>query len=348
MTQDSIQTGEILARDYGIILYPQPHRKVFLSPSKYALATIMLETPGQIRQRLREKAERNSLKFEDLVEELATGVKRRFGSKCFLNSHTRKVIRNPALYGATITADIKAKSRGYYHTSIVFPDSPQCGHTQMDCHCKSGYWDGVKRFEEVCTHLAALETAIAYDNKTRAPMTQNITGLPPRKRPQVVLPFTIDEHTITDIVWDYCVEGKNHAQINQELLTRAQLYSPQLVQVLTHPRSWARFGIVRQKERTYEEGNNPEPNAYYSAVKSVEAQITKLLTKRGFIREGYAREFTGTPHQVVVQRFRQGHEVYHLCIKEDLPPVLVRRFLGSRASDFYHSTDPRLDAPLQR
>src|SRR3989338_5384501 len=77
-------TGEIIPRDYGIITYNEG-RKLFVSPSKYAVGTLILERPGQIRARLREKADRDGLDFKELEDAFVKGVVRREGAKNILN-----------------------------------------------------------------------------------------------------------------------------------------------------------------------------------------------------------------------------------------------------------------------
>lgn len=357
MATNGLGTGEILPRDYGLIISSQG-RRLFISPSKYAIGKLMLETPAQIRARLRKKAEKDDLPFDELVEELVAGVKRHHRYKCVLNVGRSGTVREVGRYPITITAQVKSKTRGYQHVSIVsYTDSekPKLGYNAVNCECLDNRWNEVKgtRFEGICTHLAALEIAIDEDNKSRKRVGRNITGLTPKERSLIgSLPFTFFaggknsealDSLVTDAIWDYYVERLNHFEINKALLANPLIYSKQLKSLFEQRGDKVRFGVVRQKERTIKREISPSENAYLASVRSVKEGVTERLWELGFTRQGYALEFKGTPHEVVAEQFKDGYEVWSLCAKEGMPPIVVHRRLGGREEDWISATDDSVE-----
>jgi hypothetical protein len=76
-----------------------------------------------------------------------------------------------------------------------------------------------------------------------------------------------------------------------------------------------------------------------------------MLRDRGFYTNKYSLEFRGTEHEVVAQRFihPKTSRVISLCIKDNMPPILVEKYLGDRPSDWITQTsDSRQDSPYQR
>ena len=364
-----VRTGEILPRDYGIELRLPGRRKLLLSPVKYVLAKLMLETPLEVRARLQDKADRDGLSesVDELYYELEKGVKRRHKTKCVLTYDGRDVFEDEKhktkRYGHEIHSHVKAKSRGREEVKIRFPnkDNAHVGYQLISCECPDTYWDGTKSYDEaMCTHLAALEIALHLDNQSRSPQEDNLTGLLPRERSPVVLPFRffeggrgseVHDQLITNAVWDYYVEGKNMLEINKGLLSVSSLYSAQLVTAFNDQR-WqkARFVIVPQKEKVLDPTQLSSTQIrLYAAIKAVEERATRMLWDRGFYRDGFGLEFQGTVHEVVARRFKnRTGRVYSLCIKEGMPPIIVQKDFESERVDLLRTSDYRVDSPFLR
>ena len=351
-----ILTGKILPRDYGVELRLSQRRKVFFSPLKYAIAKLMLETSDQVKKRLETISQERGTPLDELVEALGKGVKKRHRTKVILNKDRRDILRGTHRYGLDIAARVQSKRRGSKLTKITFGENEELAYLKTECHCEDVYWDGTKRYEAICTHLAVLEEAIYLDNQTKQPRDDNLTGLLPRERPLIQLPFRLlsvsrrDEildPKVTKMILDYYVEGKNFYEINKNALKDPQIFTSKLVKNLRSPWQKARFVVLSQEEKK-KSNPSPQERVLYGSIKAVERRITGMLRERGFYRDGFGVEFQGTDHEIVGRRFRSGSEVYSICIGEDLPPVIVHKFLGSQPRNIFQSHDGRNDHPLLR
>ena len=176
------KTREITARDYGIILREGPER-LFVSPTKYALAIIALETPGKIHSRLRVHAHENGTSYDDLVQKVTKGVVQTHGSKNLLNVSGRNTVSNVRRMGPRITADVKSRTKG---VNTIFIGTKQ---VEVECPCPDTFWDKIKNYSIECAHVATLDTALALDNRLGSRIEDTITGLAPVDRPEIRMPF---------------------------------------------------------------------------------------------------------------------------------------------------------------
>lgn len=350
-TQPTIPNGEILPRDYGIILY-RSGRRLFISPSKYVMGKILLETPQEIRRRVSEKARREGYKIRDLEDKLKKGVRRREGDQNFLktNKGERKektpAIHSVKYYAGSHTANIKSKSSPQYHEAST--------GAVTRCGCEDSFWVDIKHIDVVCTHIATLETALYLDNKNCNPVDENITGLPPRERVSREIPFTLangqeeSERLLTDVLFDYYVEGMNHYEINRGLIENPMIYSQWLRDLLENPNnsnSSAEIRVLRQEERKVQ--RTKSNRRLLGAIHSLTERLSQELVARGFNRAGYGLEFQGSCYEVVGQRFVNGNTLYSMCTREDFPPILVKKHLGEKMNLFV-SRDTRYDSPFDR
>jgi hypothetical protein len=345
-------SGEILPRDYGLILQGNRGPKVFMSPAKYAIATLMLERPGQIRARLRDKAQQEGLSFEDLVQKFTQGVKRKHGTKNILNRSGRNAVQNVALYGNQYTAQVKAKSnqrKAFYDVRISQPIISEDYGGSVSCDCQDDRWNDVKALETLCMHAAALQVAFETDNRSGKSAKNNITGLVPSKRFKQFMPFGIGEYRssawsrlITQIAIEYYIENKSYFDLNKRLLGVDKMYTPQVMPFIES--SKASFGVLRQREKTAGKGNEQ----HAKAVKYLQQRVRSRLLSSGFHFAGYYLENKGTEHEVIAQRFVDHSAVYGLCIKNGELPYVVRKHLGEKVSDWVSAQDIRIDLPLSR
>jgi hypothetical protein len=361
------ETCQIRPRDYGILVPLGRNNKLFLSPVKYALAALMLETQEQIQQRVESISSDESL--TTLEERLQRRVKAVNGSKNLLRKSKRQAIQNTRLEARTLKADITSRNKGTYQITLkpffgaFKKNAPNIlGYQEADCQCPDHYELKSNELVEMCAHLALADSAFYADNVTRKSQSQNLTALRPKNRPAQAKPFLFNNSSIdhiTNVLRDFYVgtkQGrrilrKNHFELDKEMLEDSALYSQVLLQKFFQ-RYEARFIVVRQHQIT-----KPKEDLSYNeqrinaSIRNVETQVTRMLKDRGFYTNKYSLEFRGTEHEVVAQRFihPKTSRVISLCIKDDMPPVLVERYLGDRPNDWItQTTDSRQDSPYQR
>ena len=344
-----IPTGEILPRDYGIVLRLKKDR-LFISPSRYAIGQLILETPQEIRARLQEKAQNENISLEEVTKAFVAGVVKKERTKNILNFGRRRALLNVTPYTpATYHAQVKSKGNGApaWYDVHVFNPSMDGGfdYEGVRCDCKDNFWDEVKNLDVMCVHGAALELALYHDHHSRISADENITGLKPQERLQnPSLPFNL-RSVITDILFDYYVEGKSHGDINRRVLDNPAVFTPALESAFADHK--ATFYALRQRERettSYTESDR----RYHGAVKALEGRIEEEFEHRKFKRSGYGLEFKGTEHEVVAKRYRHGDTVYSLCIPAYAPPFFVKKHLGELVPDWISARDERDDHPFQR
>lgn len=364
MANESVATGEIIPRDYGLVLTLRNKQKLFVSPSKYIIARLMLETPGEIRERIQVHSELIHVEYSRLEEMLVDGVVAREGTKNILNfdrKHKKKTVKNVKVYTRdNVSANIKSKGRrhsAFYETIINNPsqESGILDYRGVECECKEDFWNKVKTVDAImCVHAATLESSLYLDGQSGLSSRRNITGLFPSKRknnPSMPFAFLEDDEEInrlvTHVLFAYYTDNSSHFNINKFLLSDEDNYSEALQKHFESDN--ARFEVLRQKEREVSKDSLTSYEVkFFGSVKVLESRIINdLRHNRGFRKAGYALEFKGSEHEMVAQRFVNGHEVYSLCIGSGTPPILVHRYLGARVHNWISAKNGVQDSPFR-
>lgn len=346
---DVIKTGIILPRDYGIII-KNKNQKHFISPLKYVIASLMLETKDQINFRFENFANENSYNLNEIKSEFRKGVKRKEKSTSILNVERRSTIFDVKNYSDLYSAKVQSKSNkaGIYYDSQVsgakLNNYSEFTPAQSRCTCSDSFWVDVKRRSLNCIHTSALELALYEDNKSRESSQTNITALMPKERSnQIILPFKLTTNSdldslIMQSLWAYYVENQSQFNVNKFLLDNMQIYSQGLVNILENNYDRGEFGAIRQKE---EEINKEDltkfQKEFYGSSKALEKRIVRKLNDLRFEFQGYGLEFKDTNNEFVARRFRNGNETYSVGITKNMPPIMIRKFLGAKTNLFEKS-----------
>jgi hypothetical protein len=370
------RTGKILPRNYAILLsMPSGHEDLLVSPFTYMLAQLALETPGEIRTRLKDWARRNNVSLDTAVNELREGVEKLEGTKNLLNFTRRTETRDCDLalrrmkhYGNTFTAEVKSRTKEDYRAVSLpeprFRRDITIGYPGASCECPDHiYGDSKKaRASQVCMHIAIPEVALALDERLRLAQAENMTGLSPKERrmrgPLPELPFRIntlkdpqrmteEEKSVwadtTDCLMRYFVERHAQYDINRDVLENPFMFGPALNQVIRDNRDRAEFKVIRQKEEEIARSKlSSVQDRRYAATTALLDNISRfLIEKWGYVPAGYCREFVGTPQETVARRFEPWGKgpVYSIVVGEEHPPLIVSRRLGEKASNIYHSNN---------
>lgn len=377
------KTGLILPRSYGLRLaMPQSMPDVFISPVSYILGQIMLETPGEIRNRVRDWADRHGESYEESLEALVKGVLKREKTKNILNfsrrTESRQVhdlaLQNMKHYGGNFTGEVKSKGPdGYYSFSLPEPCQ------RRDCNisypgARVGNSDNLwnegkgKNMSVIGVHLAVPEIAIAIDYATGMAQRANTTGLAPRERKMGFvpnLPFTFNSfknpeqmsenelaqyRLLTDLFMDYYVNGNSQYKLSVEAM-KNPVFSEELKRAIVHPKDRAKFKVLRQREEEKQKDDlsSAEARHYASTVKLLEGIKSYFEKEWDYTSSGYMREFPDSDWETVARRFEPKGEgpVYSVCVVEKVP-VLVRRYLGHKAVNWIDSSDKNQFHPLKR
>lgn len=341
---ESRKTGKIIPRNYGIRLQKRfGHFDMFIPPSSYILAQLMLETPKEIRTRLSDWAERNGRNFEEVETEFVNAVVKREGTKNILNHSRRtesKHAHNLALQsvkrrGRIIDGRVKSKGRehsdnfvreGYYKFYLVGLEQrrdeinigyPGSRTETLDNLFSEGKF---KQATAVGIHLAVPEIALYWDDKLNTPQRANMTGLFPADRePTPELPFTFNffktrnkmsekekelHSFLTDLIMDYYLEEKSQFELSVTALANPEIYSQTLVDAIKSPQDLATFKVMRQKEEEISKKIPSTQDRRYAAVTTLVEAIKGYLENRWHCHfSGYCREFVGTPWKTIAQRF---------------------------------------------
>lgn len=351
--EKTIQTGEISPRDYGILLRLPEQKKIFMSPLRYALGGLILCTPQEISELLKDKAQRTGQDEKELVRDFETAVRKREGSKKILKLGGRDVVCSVERYGRSYSGRVLSKgSASFYQVKLT--NGSRCGqgleYRTARCNCEDNSWSDVKYAEAICLHSAALDIALYLDQKSRMSIEDNITGLNPKDRMGAMsMPFSFFDKRVDggrlliDILFEYYVNKKSQFKVNQEFLDNPRIYTQPLIEALGTSWDKAQFGVLRQEEK-----ESRKDLRLHGAIKALEKRVFQELWDRGFIKIGYSLEFKGTPYQVIGQRFIQKDSIYTFCTKRGMPPVIVKRNLGAKALDRFNSNDSRQDSPFHR
>lgn len=339
---NTIKTGVILPRDYGIVIKTR-YQKHFVSPLKYAIAKLMLETKDEIDARLEKFANEYNYKTREVKTEFKLAVKKKEGKNSILETERKNALFDVKNYNGLYTAKVQSKSNKvgtFYEVQLKgsrlnFEDEFQVA--EMRCDCSDSFWTDVKRRTSNCVHTSALEMALYLDNKSRESSENNLTGLMRAERPrQILLPFELAinpklNNLLTQSLWQYYVENRSGLDVNKYLLENPEIYSDALKNLLNNNYDKAQFGVLRQIEKQKQRIDLSETQKrVYGASKILEERIREKLNTLGFRFQGYGLEFKGTDSETVASRFRCANEIYSICSSENMPPILVRKFLGSK------------------
>jgi hypothetical protein len=336
MTNERICTGAIVPRDYGITI-KHAGQKFFFNPLNYAIGELLLETNAEIKGRIREKAEREGLFEEELLPAFLEAVERKEGSKNILSYSRHTCFERVKLYGNVYSARAKSKSKigpKFYHVHIEKLD--KLAYSTVYSDAPEGVWGEVKVSGiPMTTQGAALDTALYRKQRL---------GMHPRDLPEPwEIPFTFFDRgrakeryrLLTDALFDYYVENKTHYVVNRELMEQKSIFTGALKQEIENDTAW--FSVVRNNEGSIDSAElSSEERKYYASVKSLEKRIKQRFEDKAFSFLGYCLEFKGTPYEVVAQRFAQKNTsiVYDLCMSKEIPPLLVKKVLDERDSDW--------------
>ncbi len=327
----TIKTGEILPRDYGIT-FRENGETFFISPMKYILGKIILESPQNLKKRIREKAHLEGLKIRNLEKELKEGFRKRSNTpKEFLETG-RDAISEVKGYNNIFTAEIpsKSKSNSPYKVQLGLEN----GLKHARCECSDSFWVDVKRKSIICPHISALEIALFQDNSSKLSSQTNLTGLTPSQRPHNHnLPFNLEEFDslVTQIMFDYFVEGKSQFQLDKYLLEFGDLVSDEIKDKLQNDK--AVYSVLRQKERSFDRNSISETQKrYYGAQRALKTRIKDMLKEKGFRENGYGLEFKFSDFETVSERFRQGNIIYSVCTQDYASPFIIKKVLGEKTS----------------
>lgn len=373
------KTGKILPRNYGLRLsMPREAGDVFVAPTAYALAQVMLETPQEIKTRIQDwvqfRGEGNRRKIEG---ELRDAVMQKEGSLNVLNLSRRVsehqdpeklILTNMKHHGAVFTGSVRSKEEGKYAFSLREPPKfrainisyPGSRVETLD----SLYNEGKGRdIVVIGAHQAIPEIALYLDAHSRISQRSNITGLLPSEREMnsklPELPFTFNffktpdkmnkgelekYRTVTEILLDYYIEGKSQYELNKKALQNPRILSPELVKSINYHTDPAQFKVLRQREEEISKSKlTSDEDRRYAATTNMIKKIGAYLERnRQCYPAGYSREFIGTPWETVARRFESKGRgpVYSLVTSDEHPPLIVARLLGEKSLMWSKSYDP--------
>ncbi len=354
--------GLVMPRDYGISLRVKDGGKLFVSPVKYAIGNMMLETPFQLGLRIKEKAEREGIDFEELKGDFAKGLRRR---GCDVSKSFSDVVSSVKRYNDTVTANVISRDGDDVHDVVLNnPSLTSRGNFVYGgarCDCSDSHWGEPKKREIMCSHLAALEIALYKDSNSRLSAENNLTGLAPSQRfERASMPFnlfgvgserrvdSVSGQILTDMLVDYFASGKSMFEIDKQVLDRPEVYTVALVGAIKSESDGAQFNVLRQG--VSKSGKLRKTDREYSgALKAMFGRVEKVLGDAGFERSGYGLDFKGTGFETVGKRFRRGNIVYSLGVSEECPvPLVLKKTLDEKLGAVLDGDDSRVDFPLCR
>ncbi len=337
----SIQTSQIIPRDYGLT-YKLGEEKYFFSPSKLALATIGLETPAKIRQRLKVKAQKEGMPLKELEEILTTAVQKKDTTKTLLNENP---ILEAKKYSNHTHGKIQSKSRVEPYDVLIgrqqsTKSSSQILYSSHSCSCPDAFWAEAKNRNVMCIHEAQMMLAIYKDTHPIISTANSLTGLFPRDRQVISLPFNFQnkrlpqlDELVTDVLFYYYVEGKKHYEINRKLLENPQIYSFFLTNAIQSGDD-VQFEVLRQKEKQIT-SDSKHTQEYFAAANALQKRAASMLKQRGFNSTGYSIEFKDSENETVTKRFQNKNEVISLTTTHLTPPMLIRKYLGAKSQNIF-------------
>ena len=356
-SQKTIKTGEIITRNYGLIL-SGPGQRTFLAPLNYLLGSLIVASPEAINEQLDKKARREGRSGANLKRGFMNGIERRSKGDVLYMIGEGEAVKNVKRYGQ-FTGEVIAKSEndrifeqpGTHKVSLSYGEEP-FSYNQAGCDCDDNFWSNIKSpsVTNFCAHLAALEYALLKDQRSRASKIDSITGLyPAERKANIVQPFRFTLDGILgngmDILFEYFANGTNQYAINKAILEDPSYYSPELMSFIEENPERISRTVVPLRERTKKVWENETRT--YGHAKALENRIVSELESKGFRKAGMGLEFQGTPHEVVAKRYQRGDTVYEICANEETLPIIVRKHLGE-SSDWFDDRDTRTDSPFAR
>jgi len=347
---EKITTGEIIPRDYGIII-ERENKKLFITPMNHIIGELILATPQEISQKLAKKAGQLKIRPNTLKKELAEAVKKREGTDNILRYGGRKALHWVRNYN-TIAGKVISKSRpeicGVQISYLENAKPGELNYASIGSDNPNEFWAKVKsknrNLEIMIDQAAALDLAIHKDNKQRKSAKNNLTRLFPRQRPETAMPFNIADPL--EIIIEYYIEGRKRFELNKELLAKTENYTPELLQTFQNHPDNVYFSVIRQAEKEVQK-THPD-RQYFGAVKALEKRIIQELKSKIFVWDQYGLEFRETQNETVSKRYRKGDQVYSICTQAGQPPLIVHKKLGEKAKNWITAKEARTDNPYKR
>ncbi|MFW5746093.1 MAG: hypothetical protein ACOCWQ_00915 [Nanoarchaeota archaeon] len=342
-----IGTGQIIPRDYGIVLQRPRSQRMFLSPSKYALAAWMVMSPQRRYEAIDRYAQEVGAASRELDIELAQAIQKKEGSDVLVRLAGREQIRKVSRYRSAVSASVRSKkdADADYHPHLWAYQEMQPGrppYRGARCDCAESHWATVKPAIAMCPHAATLETALYIDNVSRSAQDETLTGLFPRDRPRAISPpFRLVSGSrsaigrgMVEMLTAYYLEGRSHYDINREYTHDKSIRSDWLSSMLSSGSDDAQFMVMRHGERMLDPANlSYEQKRLLGSVNNVQRQVRAMLKKSGFSFDGYAVERVSSDEEVIAHRFRQRDVAYTLCIGENQLPLIIKRHLGDKVAE---------------
>lgn len=170
---EKIRTGEIIPRDYGIFIQ-RANRKLFITPMNYLIGGLLLATPEEISQKLKQKAHQLRIRQSTLKKELLEAVKKREGTDNILRYGGRTAINYVKNYNTIAGRAISKSKPEPYGVQIAYLEQPrkeELNHASASTDNPNDFWAKVKSKERsldiISDQAAALDIAIYKDNKQR-------------------------------------------------------------------------------------------------------------------------------------------------------------------------------------
>jgi hypothetical protein len=329
--QDNYGT-HVRPRDYGIVLRTRDNDRLFVSPSKLAIAAIMADSPEETRGRIGILAEQSRKDPRDLERFVREGVRRRTKSTRLLDSAAEDVVDVQHLGGGVVAHVDASKGRVPYRVRLFAKGDT---YSYVSCSCPDNQWSDVKGVEyEMCKHASAVHEAMQRDIRERVAEDESRTGLSPARRSRIDL---IVEPSFTEAsIALLAYAGKESMyNISRQLLSRER---PGLEEALRQGR--ASYSVLRQDRPASGDSR------YDAALRNFERNMRKHLKDSNFWFESYGLEFPDSDYESVGIRFRRGDKRVVLCFWPDRPPVIVRKTL--REFDGGSSEDQHSKSPYSR
>jgi hypothetical protein len=357
---------KILTRGYGLsVNMGRGKGNAFITPLKHAIGAMMVEGKEQLNKRINDKAKRKGVDPLQLREDFFKGLKRRGYSADFEGIKPTDIVQNVKRYGDVVTAGVR-KNDGVEEFNRVSFDSPsvdvnkgRLGYKDLRCQCADNQWSDTKGRKVVCSHLAALETALFLDVMRPGYNVGNLgknrfvdTATPVNLSSELPsMPFDFHQsrdvrrtgsRMLTDLLFAYFTEGQSMADANAWALENPAVYSQVLKEMIGNKYDLAQFQVLRQKRSNEQKGLTLDRKILMDCAVAAEHRFEQIMKDREeCFSNGYGLEFKGTRHETVGKRFvdRKRDLVYSFVIDEETDlPLVVRKKLDEKKVDFFLTT----------
>lgn len=383
--KDIPDTNIVLPRNYGVVI-ESGSNMFFYDPARYAVAYALLMTQAELlsalstwqdyKKKETEELHNGTLSYlprfsaqgleqimncslEEAEEEIMAGIKKTEGSMNLWvvgGKGASGAVKNAKLYGArgreTIEGDVKSKSEGYnnVHISNVFlTDEGYIQHRNIYSSAPDSDWEsGAKHLMSMGCHAAALETAQYLQLTGRRDFGIDYGKRKLRRTdPALTFNFVSQEYLkrlVMDVLVARYMNKETLYQINRKLMEgeiRDAIFSPGLDNTARTGR--ARYAVMRQQ--TKEVGRS---KSYQEAENAWTRKIGDKLKERGYSRQPfYTLAFTGSPWEMVAERWENGSRAVEIACSFDYAPlVLVKDLQGDVR--FHSSLQPSQINPFLR